>query len=404
MNDESEIRFNMRLTIGFIVLMVILIVLFILLLVVTSITYTNNTQSRCISMYNKIIASNILSIERASFDTNPNYISELRYYSRNYDYFNEGFLLRDFYIAGSNNSICLDKSYNDFISLEAIEKVIKLGARSLELNIFNSSLNDNGIPVCASYNSKLSSSQYDIATLNYISLQSVCQTIKANAFSNNINDPLFLILNLNYIPNAKLSENITKVIYKNFKENLLDAKYSYQKEALGDTPINKLKNKIVIICSKNFKGTPIDELVNVSWDEKGSYPNSKGGQLVTQLDQEELDKNDGLGAQPIIQNNKKYISFLFPSLNRINNKLKAYNTDLGINLGFNIIHINYFKLNEEENKFIEIFKKYSIVLKPKSLRKPPEFITYSTYVNPDWNTAPRAITSVNPSFSEGLYT
>ncbi len=163
--------------------------------------FTNNISSKIIKYYTQIITLYNLTRPVESFDSNPKYLKASNIFKRQ-DFSNEGFLLRDFYITGSANSIVFQRNYNTFVSLTAIETVLKLGARTLELNIFNSAFNNNrkGIPVCASNDTKLSHLRNSIATFNYISLFNVCETIKANAFLNSITDPLFLILNLNFSP------------------------------------------------------------------------------------------------------------------------------------------------------------------------------------------------------------
>ena len=398
-------------------LIIFIIIIFFFFLInliwhLTTISSYNNASSISTKILNysrKLITQYNLSMPRESFDSNPLYIAAKKKFDPQ-DYSNEGFLLRDFYIAGSANSLVFNHIYNNFCSLTAIETILKLGARSIELNIFNTSYNKqkNGIPVCASHNTQFAHYKNDIGTFNYISLNNVCQTIIANAFLNSITDPLFLILNLQFTSNPNLCNQISNILFQNFRANLLDSNYSYQKQHLGDIPINNLKSKIVIICSKGFKNTDLDELVNGSWEERGSSPDSQNGVLVTKQYFTEINSQQGLGAQEIIAGNKKKMSILTPDINKINSRVVSYKSNLGFSLGFSIIEVFYFTLLDiNGNQFFQqfekgSFKQYSLILKPEQLRGKQQYITYDTDVPSDWNTALRPVVISDSSFLGGI--
>ena len=376
--------------------------------------YTNNISPKIIKYYEQIINLYNLSKTLESFDKNTKYLKALNTF-RTKDYSNEGFLLRDFHIAGSSNSLVFQHHYNTFVSLSAIEIVLKLGARVIELNIFNSAYNrqKNGIPVCASPNTQSSYYKNSIGTFNYISLFNVCQTIKENAFLYSITDPLFLILNLNFSPNPNLCNQIANILFKNFQSHLLDSSYSYQRQpdgisGFGDIPIKNLKNKIVIISSKGFKSTDLDEIVNASWEEQGSSPGSQNNVLISKQYFTEVNRVQGLGAQEITESNKEKHSMVAPDINKKNSKVISYNPDLCFKLGFSVISVPYFTLLDSNGKqfFQELeygsFKQHSLILKPVNLRGVQKYITYDCGVPSDWNPELRSVKVNDKSFLGGI--
>lgn len=376
----------------------------------TNIYFTNNTSSDINKYYKQIINLYNLSRPIESFDKNTKYLKASKIF-KTQDFSNEGFLLRDFYIAGSANSIVFQHNYNTFVSLTAIEQVLRLGARIIELNIFNSAYNrqKKGIPVCASYNTQSSYYKNSIGTFNYISLNNVCQTINESAFLNSISDPLFLVLNLNFSPSPDLCNQIASILFNNFNSHLLDSSYSYQRQpdginGLGDIPIKNLKNKIVIISSKGFKNTDLDEIVNGSWEEQGSSPESQNSVLSSKQHFTEVNRVQGLGAQEITESNKQKMSMLFPDINKKNSKVTGYNPDLCFKLGFSAIIIPYFTLLDSNGKqfFQELeygsFKQHSLILKPVNLRGVQKYITYDCGVPSDWNPELRPVQVNDKSF------
>lgn len=369
--------------------------------------FKNNTQNLINNLDNTL--KNIFT--PSSFIKNPNYTKQL---FDNSDPNNpitkgeSGFLLRDFYIAGSSKSLVIRNLYNDYLNIDMIKTVLTYGSRVLEFDIYSSSPCANGIPVVATCDPTKSYLYTQIASFNYIEFDNVCQSVASYGFSGaNSSDPLFIVLNLHInkrpqIIREFLCNQMAAIIRKRFKGRLLGVDYSYQRTVIGNIPIEILFGKIIILSSSGFQGTELDEFVNYSWNGRSLIAkDSKSPNSFYHMTYQQLKNLGSGGTEEIKILNKKSMTLIVPD----NNKLKVanYPVDFALQLGCNFICINYNLGTKIDTNYQNLFKNYSLVLKPLSLRFISPTITYNSCQNPEFSQVPRQIQANDPQFAEGLH-
>lgn len=172
--------------------------------------------------------------------------------------------LTDYYVASSHRSFLVGFQKGDYCSINMINRVIYLGARYIELEIFNKEIKNDTIPVVTSGYSDGSIK----LTLNSITLKDCFELIAQMAFSEshieNYNDPFFIFLNLKVGNNYNTKNKIAKLIKNNFGNRLLSRKYLNTN--IGNTSLCELKQKLVIFSSPGWKGTDLETVVNSGTD------------------------------------------------------------------------------------------------------------------------------------------
>ena len=285
-----------------------------------------------------------------------------------------------------------------------IGTVLDNGARLITLDIFSDSYCQTGRPVVSHHNPSKNYLYNRISTFNYINFDLCCQKIMEHAFSKN-DDPLLLSLKLHLdkLP-AKNKENvveqIAKIILKRFKGKLLGSDYSYQRTIIGNTPIEDLFGKIIILCDQGFSGTVLDELVNYSWSEKSTIAkDSKAPFLMLHYTSTELNGVTSQGFELLKIQNKKGFTIVDAD-SRSSQVSVNYNIAFGWEAGCQCVGIDYFN-TESVKVYQQKFSGFSFVLKPENLRYIQEYVTYNSCQNIDYSMESRKIES-NTGFTDGL--
>jgi len=167
--------------------------------------------------------------------------------------------LCDVYIISSGGSYLVGWKILDFVSMEMVLTCIKYGARYIEIDI---NLNQNNQLVVAN---GIKEGKW-ILTFNEIELDEFCKSLSLKMFNKdyfiNSKDPLILYLNIN-APKNRMN-TIYKYFYQNLKAHLLDPKYNLDgKENVLDLTLDKLYNKLIIICNGKIVGTDMTKIVNL---------------------------------------------------------------------------------------------------------------------------------------------
>ena len=172
--------------------------------------------------------------------------------------------LNDYYISSSHRSFLVGFQKGDYCSLNMINRVIYLGARYVELEIFNKEQKNITTPVIASGYEDGSL----IVSLNYIDLKDCLELISQMAFSethiDNFNDPFFIFLNLKVGDNTNTKNEIARLIKSNLSNRLLSKKFLNTN--MGNTTLCELRGKVVIFSSYGWKNTELEEVVNSATD------------------------------------------------------------------------------------------------------------------------------------------
>jgi hypothetical protein len=194
----------------------------------------------------------------------------------NYQYGNKEYgnkKLREVSILSSYNSCLNNNQMLTYVSENVLKQVIKSGARFLEFNVFGDKFGTGGEPVVSN---GFKRGEWKL-TMNTVPFENVIAIIADNAFkvlsddggAPNVNDPIFISLNLSTGYNVYCLDKIADIILDYFSERLLDPKYAYQfSNELHNIKMRDLQNKVVIFASKGFEGSKLEELVNATWSDE----------------------------------------------------------------------------------------------------------------------------------------
>jgi hypothetical protein len=156
--------------------------------------------------------------------------------------------LKNFFIKTAYNS-CSGGTYkNDYVDLCVLKNILKQGVRGLDFELFSI----NNKPVVATSTTE---NYYTKESFNSIPFQDIMSIIQNYAFSGstspNPNDPIFIHLRIKS-DNRNMFKNLAKV-FKNYETILLGNQFSYENQGknIGDVPISKFANKVVIIVDRN---------------------------------------------------------------------------------------------------------------------------------------------------------
>jgi hypothetical protein len=270
--------------------------------------------------------------------------------------------LCDYYVASSFRSVIGKNQLLDYCSNRILKQILRSGARFIWLDIFNSDMSSNTLPVVGN---GYKEGNWNLV-LNTLPFEECCKTIAENAFTsgsvNNPNDPLILGLNLNTQNNLYSLKKIKKSILKHLGHKLLDVHYGYNKADMGQLPMSLLKKKVIIFSSSGFEQSDLAEIINGCWDDsnmrklvyKSIDPNIK----VTEYVKENLNSLKNF--------NTNGLTIITPDPNTL--FTRQYMPNYAWNNGCQFVNMYYQKLDNFMNEHINLFKNKSFVLKPKNLR------------------------------------
>jgi len=269
--------------------------------------------------------------------------------------------LCDYYISTAFRPYMGQNQLFEYCDLSILEKIIKNGARSIYVDIFNDNMGLNANPVIGT---GLKTGQWKLS-LNTIKFEDLCKLLSIICFNpgyvNNYDDPFFLMLNLNTNGNIYCLNKIRDIIYKNFKTYLLSNKYTYSKVNLSQVQMKYLKKKLIIFSSEGFINSKLEEFVNYSWkDDKFKKINYE--ELIPNEDSDVL-KIDG---ETLKNYNKNNMTLVTP--NESTFFTYNYNPEYFFETGCQFVAINYQKIDENLDKYLTHFKTSSFILKDTLLR------------------------------------
>ena len=170
----------------------------------------------------------------------------------------------EFYVASSYNNIKIGLHS----TIDILKHLLIYGARYLEIDIMNKTLEEETIPVVSL---GINKGEWKL-TENYIELDKVFKIIADIAFSpeyiDNFQDPLFLFLNININNNEETLDKIHSSLRRVFGYRLLNKMYHYQKMNIALESMCNLMGKIVIMAPSSFKDYKISQLINCSLDDR----------------------------------------------------------------------------------------------------------------------------------------
>jgi hypothetical protein len=202
-------------------------------------------------------------------------------------------------------------------------------------------------------------------------LEIILETIANNAFKiydgkegvSNMDDPIFIGLNLNTNSNLDCLNLTAYLITKYFSDRLLSNTYSFQNnDNMADIKLSQLIGKVIIFASNGFQGSGLEEIVNYSWDNTDNNPNHN----LQRLHYSELIK-PGFDKNKLIDFNKKGFTIIVPHKEG-DFWNTNYNPILPIELGCQFITMNFQYIDSNMDYYITKFKTKSFILKDEDLR------------------------------------
>ena len=269
--------------------------------------------------------------------------------------------LCDFYVASAYRPYLVINQRFDYCSLQMLKSVLLLGVRSVYIDVFNSTLNENAYPIVTT---GIKKGEWKLG-LNSLNFEDVCvviaSTVFSNGFVNNFRDPFILCLNLNTNGNVKCLNRIKKTLYKIFRSNLLSNDYTFGSKNMAEVKVKDLLGKVIICTSDGYQNSELEELVNFSWDREElnhiSYKSIDPSIPDTDVVKYRTDS--------LKDYNKNNMTIVVPE----ESSWGTYNYDLQYAeaAGCQLIFMNYNKMGDHLDKYITRFKNDSFLPKPLNM-------------------------------------
>lgn len=208
---------------------------------------------------NKITLNHSNCLNLKNLYTSPPNIKNIDFTKNDYKH-----QLRDYYVKSSYNSCCSGHFKNDYVSICALENVLKNGARFLDFEIY---AKDDKPIIAASSSTEFSYKEM----YNHVEFEEAMKKIRDIAFTDvtpNHDDPL--ILNFRIKTNSIQAHNLmAKDIYYSFGRNFLNGSYKFESQGnnLGEVYLKDLKRTVLISVDRSnstYKSTKLYSYVNIA--------------------------------------------------------------------------------------------------------------------------------------------
>lgn len=325
--------------------------------------------------------------------------------------------LKDFHVASAYRPYQVAGQTNDICSYSSIKKVIEKGARFHYLDIWSS--NPINIYDTLAYPIVRNKTLMGGGIGYSLKFDKVCEIYKTHSWAGT-NYPLILYLNLeNTVASNRFVQNkIAQILWSNFNGKFAGAEYSFSRKNIGDIPIKKTFNNIIIITNIYPVEGNLQELVNgvISNTIQNSgrldilsvkdiaYDTNKKGEKVPII-------NTPVNTEVIVNSNKSKLGIYIPGddaktiFNVIDptvDLIQIPSDEPHNKLGYNFVAINYQKPGIERDNYIDFFKDSSFKVKDDSLRTIPCPKPVIISQNIKASYAPRSINKYNGYFQHSF--
>lgn len=259
--------------------------------------------------------------------------------------------LADYYVASSGLSMYAGKKAKDYIYVKSITKVIKAGARLVDLHIYD--VNKKPVVGYADQYGKMRSR-------NTISFEKCCIAIANAAFSDDTpgsRNPFILSL-MFHTHRSKLMKSCADTLKVTLARFMLNMKYGHGR-LRSTIPICDLMGKLIILSGPETDNTEMAELANMVWGRSNlrRVDYTTAAQTYTVEDDRDF--------------NREKITLVVPDIK--NDTLTNGSAEVCHLNGCQWVAMNYgsFELKDTDpmNMYIGKFGESPFVLKPESLRK-----------------------------------
>ena len=181
--------------------------------------------------------------------------------------------LRDFFYAASYKTYLPCGYTNDIVSYNAIKDVLLAGARVINLDIFFKGADPFGddakIIVGNVINGELSFLKGSSEDKHYLEFMNCLDLINELAWRKS-DAPLFLYLNMEFLPNTKLEYQIYSQLFAKCSSKFMDKYYGFQRVNIGDIPVNMAVNRLIILTNRVPINGFLNEITNGVMSEDSS--------------------------------------------------------------------------------------------------------------------------------------
>jgi len=214
----------------------------------------DNRETLGLEVYKNYFNMNQLSIPNDGIYFNE-YYNQKKYYG-----------LRDFFYASSYKSYLPCGYTDDVVSYNAIRSVILNGARVINLDLFHSGisqyLENSNVIVGNVVDGKLTyfkekKNQEPIENKHYLILENCLRIVNDLAWTK-VNTPFFIYFNMEFLPDQNFENKVFDIIQKVLAHRFLDKYYGFHRVNLGNIPIGKAMNKVIIMTNRK----PLDPMLN----------------------------------------------------------------------------------------------------------------------------------------------
>ena len=173
--------------------------------------------------------------------------------------------LRDFFYASSYKSYLPCGYTKDVVSYNAIKNVILNGARVINLDLFHSGisqyLEDSKVIVGNVVEGKLTFFPDSKEDERYLIFENCLKIVNDLAWTK-VNTPFFIYLNMEFLPDQNFENKTCQIIKKVFAHRFLDKYYGFQRVNLGNIPIGKAINKLILMTNRKPLDPMLNEIIN----------------------------------------------------------------------------------------------------------------------------------------------
>lgn len=279
--------------------------------------------------------------------------------------------LRDFFYAASYKTYLPCGYTNDVVSYNAIKNVLLAGARVIHLDIFfdgNDPFGDDArIIVGNVINNELAYSSCKNEK-KFLEFMNCLELINELAWSKS-DAPLFLYLNMEFLPNTKLEYQIYSQLFTKCSSKFMDKYYSFQRVNIGDIPVNMAIGKLIILTNRVPINGMLNEITNGVMSENSSNvilykitdKDIEYGGIKTKFPKKEdaikvsMFNLVAVMKESIVNKKNEYV----PRIDT-NNYDASYHFELGISITF----MNWQSYPKD---YLEKFKEGGMILKPAEL-------------------------------------
>jgi len=204
------------------------------------------------------VYKNYFNMNQLSIPNNGIYFNE--YYNQKKYYG-----LRDFFYASSYKSYLPCGYTNDVVSYNAIKNVILNGARVINLDLFHSGisqyLENSKVIVGNVVDGKLTFFKDSKEDEQYLDFENCLKIVNDLAWTK-VNTPFFIYLNMEFLPDQNFENKTFNIIRKVLAHRFLDKYYGFQRVNLGNIPVGKAMDKVILMANRKPLDPMLNEIIN----------------------------------------------------------------------------------------------------------------------------------------------